>query len=320
LGEALQEFFTFNPEGKARLQITFAAERIAEIKIILETKGVEARGLDVAQARLKSHAAKAADIIEKEKGKGKDVSKLAGEIVDNFHLQRKAVKQAFEGVKDEFKAKKRQLHEELLTAIRAGDAEAQERIRSDLVQIETAKDEAEAKKDASIDALEAEKDRLHDELDEKGRQEDAEKAIQEAEEERQEVLDEAAEEDIVVPSEAFEKFDRLLAQSKELFDKENYQGAKQLAKQAEKSLDTVEDAIDDLEEAKEKEEELKEEQEEKERKAQEAQEEKMMRDAEKEAERLEKEREDAEEEIRKAEARLRDAGSMEDEEENEDED
>ncbi|MDA1337149.1 MAG: DUF5667 domain-containing protein [bacterium] len=32
IGEALQEFFTFNPEGKARLQITFAAERVAEIE------------------------------------------------------------------------------------------------------------------------------------------------------------------------------------------------------------------------------------------------------------------------------------------------
>ncbi|MEK9183862.1 MAG: DUF5667 domain-containing protein, partial [Patescibacteria group bacterium] len=31
LGEALREFFTFNPEGKARLQIAFAAERVAEI-------------------------------------------------------------------------------------------------------------------------------------------------------------------------------------------------------------------------------------------------------------------------------------------------
>ena len=36
-GEALRSFFTFNPEGKARLQITFAAERVAEIKVILET-------------------------------------------------------------------------------------------------------------------------------------------------------------------------------------------------------------------------------------------------------------------------------------------
>ena len=50
-GEALRSFFTFNPEGKAHLQITFAAERIAEIKVVLETKGVDAKGLEVAQGR-----------------------------------------------------------------------------------------------------------------------------------------------------------------------------------------------------------------------------------------------------------------------------
>ena len=37
-GEALRSFFTFNPEGKALLEITFASERVAEIKVILETK------------------------------------------------------------------------------------------------------------------------------------------------------------------------------------------------------------------------------------------------------------------------------------------
>lgn len=40
LGENLRHFFTFNPEAKARLQISFAAERIAEIIVILETKGI----------------------------------------------------------------------------------------------------------------------------------------------------------------------------------------------------------------------------------------------------------------------------------------
>lgn len=201
-GEFLQEFFTFNPEGKAHLQITFAAERIAEIKIILETKGVEAKGLDVAQARLTAHAEKAANIVEEEKEKGKDVAKLAGEIVDNFHLQRKAAKKVFEDVKQEFFTQKEQLHQELLVAIEAGDTEAQERVRSELSQIEATKDEAEAKKDAAILALEAEKDRLHDELEEKKRQEDeARDAAEEAEEakkeakERQKELEEEIEEE-----------------------------------------------------------------------------------------------------------------------------
>ena len=35
----------FNPDSKARLQIKFAAERIDEIKTILEERGVEVEGL-----------------------------------------------------------------------------------------------------------------------------------------------------------------------------------------------------------------------------------------------------------------------------------
>ena len=82
--ESLQEFFTFNPEGKAHLQITFAAERIAEIKVLLERKGVEAKGLDIAQSKLRAHLAKAVDIISDQKAKGKDVSNLAKELDDKF--------------------------------------------------------------------------------------------------------------------------------------------------------------------------------------------------------------------------------------------
>lgn len=203
LGEALRDFLTFNPEAKARLQVAYAGERVAEIKIILETKGVDAKGLEVAKARLEANAAKAADIVKKEKDKGRDVSKLAGEIVDSFHIQRKAAKQAFDDAKQEFFTKKRELHNQLLAAIEAGDTALQEQIRAELAQIETAKDEAEAKKDATIAALETEKDRLQDELEEKKRQEDearddleeAEDEEKEAEEKQQELEEKMREEE-----------------------------------------------------------------------------------------------------------------------------
>src|SRR3989338_1918963 len=79
-GEALREFFTFNSEAKARLQVTFAGERIAEIKLILENKGVEAPGLAVAQARLESHIAKAADLFQQGKIDDESEEELAREI------------------------------------------------------------------------------------------------------------------------------------------------------------------------------------------------------------------------------------------------
>ncbi|MEW6407806.1 MAG: DUF5667 domain-containing protein [Patescibacteria group bacterium] len=295
LGEALRELFTFNPDAKAHLQIDFAAERIAEIKIILETKGVNAKGLSVAQSRLRANIAKAAGIVENEKSKGKDVKELAKSVSEDFDANKEALKQAFKDQERALKAKEAELKAKIREAKQAGDTAQVEALVKELGEIKTQKELLELKEDEQEEALEQEEEKIEREMEKK---EDAGKAIKEAEEEKQEILDEATEEGVSVPADAFEKFDRLLAQAKELFAKENYVGAKQLAKQAEKSLDKIEEAIEDLEEAKEEEEELKEEQEELEKEG-----------AEKEVERLEKEQEKAEEATRKAEERLREAGN-----------
>ncbi len=307
-GETLREFFTFNPEGKAHLQITFAAERIAEIKVILETKGVEAKGLEVAQSRLQAHLANAATIIVDQKSEGKDVSQLAKELDDEFDAPKTALEQAFKAEKRALEVQEKELKGKILAARRAGDTAQVESLVQQLGQIKAQKELLELKEEESEEALEQEEERIEEEMEVK---EEAEKAIREAEKEKQEILDEAAEEDIAVPAEAFGKFDSLLAQAKSAFAADNYLEAKQLAKQAEKSLDTVEEAVEDLEEAKEEAEELKEEQEEKEQEAKEEQDEKVKEKAEKDAERLEKEREKAEEATQKAEEQLREVGNEE---------
>ncbi len=275
-GEVLQEFFTFNPEAKVRLQFTFAAERIAEIKLILETKGVEAKGLEVAQARLAAHATKAADIVEKEKQKGRDVSTLAGEIIDNFHWQRKAVKQVFEKAKQEFFTQKRQLHEELLTAIRAGDIEAQERIRAELVAIEVAKDEAEVKKDASIATLEAEKKTLQDKLEEEKRIEDeARDALYLAEETKEEAEEHQHElEEKMLEKKAEAKAQMLEAKGKEAerIQEQTERELEQIRKEQEKAEEIRKRAEERQREAEEKLREIEREQEEAEENDEEAQE------------------------------------------------
>ena len=257
LGEALREFFTFNPESKAHLQIDFAAERIAEIKIILETKGVNAKGLEVAEARLREHLGDAAEIVIKQKNKGKDVSELAKSISEGFDANKKVLKQAFKDQERSLEAKEDDLKAKIREARQAGDTAGVEALLKELGEIKSQKELLELKEEEQEEALEQEEEKIEREMDKK---EEAEKAIKEAEEEKQEVLDEAAEDGVSVPAEAFEKFDRLLAQAKELFAKENYVGAKQLAKQAEDALEKVDDAIEDLDEAKEEEEELKEEQ------------------------------------------------------------
>lgn len=261
-GEVLEELLTFNPESKARLQVKFAGERIEEIKVILKTKGAGAKGLTVAQARLEKQAKKAADIVEKEKQKGNDVSTLAGEIVDNFHIQRIAAKQAFDDAKQEFLTKKGELHNQLLAAIEAGDTALQEQIRAEFATVEAAKDEVEAKKDETITTLEEEKDRLQDELEEQKRLEDeARDAAEEAEdakkeaEEKQKELEEKTEEAAAEAQEKLneadkEKAERMREEAKreeEKLKKEQEQ-TKEEQKRAEEKQREAEEKLRELEE------------------------------------------------------------------------
>ena len=310
-GEALREFFTFNPEGKARLQITFAAERIAEIKVILDTKGVEAKGLDVAQSRLQAQLASAATIVTELKSEGKEVSALTNDSANTIETSKSVLAQTFKEQKRALEGREEELKMQLRAANRAGDTAQEEALAAELGKIKAQKELLEMKEEDIDDDIEAEEERIEEQME---AQRKAEKAIREAEKEKQEVLNEAAEEDIAVPAETFGKFDSLLAQAKSALAAGNFQEARRLAKQAEKSLDAVEGAIEDLEEAKEEAEELKEEQEEKEQEAKKEQKERARKEVEKNAERLEKEQKKAEENARKAEERLREVGN--DEEDN----
>ena len=245
LGEALQEFFRFSPEGKAKLQITFAAERISEIKVVLETKGVEAKGLDVAQSRLRAHLAKAAAILSKEKGKGKDVSVLAQELDENLKAPKSLLAQSLKEQKRELKQQEDQLKTQLKEAHRAGDAAQEEAIAAQLGQVKAQLELLELKEEDIEEALEAEEEKIEEEME---AQHKAKEAIEEAEEEKQEVLEEAEEEGVELPIAAFAEFDSFLAQSRNAFEAGNFQEARQLAKRAEDSLESIKDMIDELEE------------------------------------------------------------------------
>ena len=245
LGEALQEFFTLNPEGKAHLQITFAAERISEIKVVLEAKGVEAKGLDVAQSRLQAHLAKAAAIVKKEKGKGKDVSTLAQELDEKLKAPKSLLAESFKEQKRELKQQKEQLKIQLKEAHLAGNAAQEEAIAAQLGQVKAQLELLELREDDIEEELEAEEEKIEEEIED---EEEATEAITEAEEEKQEILDEATEEGITLPVNAFAEFDSLLAQARNAFAAGNYQDAEKLAEQAEDSLERIEDMIDELEE------------------------------------------------------------------------
>ena len=255
LGETLRDFFTFNPEGKARLQVEFAAERVAEIKLILETKGVEAKGLDVAQSRLQAHLANAATIVTEQKSKGKDVSTLAKELDDELETPKSALAQSFKEQKRALETKEDELKAQLKAAHRAGDTAQEEALAQELGQVKAQLEILELKEDDIEDALEAEEEKIEEELEVQLK---AEKAIREAEEEKAEIIEEAQEEGVELPADAFVEFDNLLSQAKSALQAGNFVEAKNLAKRAEKSLDQTEKLIEELEEEQEKKEEAEE--------------------------------------------------------------
>lgn len=307
-GEALRTFFTFNPEGKARLQITFAAERISEIKIILETKGVQAPGLEVAQSRLQAHLASVAATLDSEKAKGKDVSKLASDLDEEFEGPKSALKETFKTQERALENQEDELKAKIRDARRAGDTAQIEALIRQLAEVKAQKELFEQEEDDQEEVLEKEEERIREEMEDRA---EAEKKIRKAEREKQEVLDEAAKEGVSLPPETFNAFDEHILEAKSALAAGKFKEAKHHAEEAKESLDKVEDAIDDLEEAMKEEKELNENQEEKEHEALEKQDEKTREGA----ERLKEEQKKSEEKSRKAEERLREAGKVEEEEE-----
>ncbi|MBI2013809.1 MAG: hypothetical protein HYS87_03220 [Candidatus Colwellbacteria bacterium] len=256
--ESVREFFTFGAEGKAKLQIKFAAERVAEVKLMIETKGANAKGLDQAKERFEVHLKRAADIVEKEKQKGKDVSEFANEINQEFHQKREEAKAVFETALDEFHIQKDELKEQIKAAKEAGDAELIETLKAELEAIEAEKDAAEELKDKTIDALEAEKDKLEDdlddddleedmEMDEEDARSDAEEEISEAQDEKQELIEEAKAEGVELAADSFMEFDSLIAQAKTAFNAGDFEEAERLAKEADDSFEKVKNIIDEAE-------------------------------------------------------------------------
>jgi len=241
-GEWLREIITFNPESKIKLQMELAAERVAEVKVLLEIRGVEAKGLEVAQARLQKHIAKITDIIESEKQIGKDVSDLASGVVDNFRIHKKEIKDAFKNAKDDYLIKKKQLQEELRIAIQSKDSAAEENIRQALDEIEEAKEEAEIQKNDALTALEAEKENLLDDLAEDDLAK--EKELEDVEEE-DEIMEKAAEQQIKIEEKRFEQEIERLKKGDIKLDKEAYKINRELKAQ-EAELIEEERVIDEI--------------------------------------------------------------------------
>ena len=200
LGENLRQFFTFNPEAKAKLQIEFAGERIAEIKVMVEKKGVNAKGLAIAESLLQANVAYAAEIVSEEKISGKDVTALAKTLNDEFDARDKLLEQTFKDAKAQLKAQRKEIKTNLLAeARRVGDTAQIAVLEAQLNDIDGQIDALGQKKDQLENSLQNEQEKIEDEMSE-----DDQKEEQEAEEAKEAVEAEEPEE-VDEPEEAEEQ-------------------------------------------------------------------------------------------------------------------
>lgn len=254
--EALQRFFTFNPESRARLEITFAKERIAEIKLILEDKGVTAKGLSVAEAGLQDNLSRATIILADQKQAGKDTSNLAKDLSVEISPAQDVLKDTFKSEKNALEIKEHELKAKIKEARRAGDTAQVETLTKQLADIKAQKELLDQNENDNQETIDQENENIDEAM---GLKQEAAEKIRDAEKDKEEILNEIKDKNIEVPVETFNAFDGLLSQAKAAFDGGNYDEAKRLAKEAKKILKEAEKNLEKLKDAKEKEDELKQE-------------------------------------------------------------
>ncbi len=83
-------FFTFNPRAKAELHISFAGERVSEIRVMIAKEQPNREAIQYGFERKNSHVRQAASLAETLHARGDDVVVL----VDFLHEQSGSLTQA----------------------------------------------------------------------------------------------------------------------------------------------------------------------------------------------------------------------------------
>lgn len=173
LGENLRQFFTFNPGAKAKLQIEFAGERIAEIKVMVEKKGDETKGIDKAKALLLGNVAYAAEIVNQEKASGKDVARLAKDIDEQFDSRDALLVQTFLNAREKLAAQHKEIKDKLLKdAQAAGDTAKVAELTQQMNDIQNQADGLIDKKDEIKKAFRDEQQNIEENMNQEDQQQD----------------------------------------------------------------------------------------------------------------------------------------------------
>lgn len=300
--ENVQRFFTFNPEAKARLELKFAAERVSEINAVIIAKGVESNGVKIAEASLRDSLNRAAQIVASEKAKGSDVSQLASSLNNEIGQNRDLLSQTFENQKDALDKQIETLKAELSVARTAGDTAKVDALTKQIQDMQAQKDLLDNEKHGQEDAIDNENAKVEDQL---GGKEEAAKKIQEVKDSKNETVAEYQKEGVEIPAGTFGAFDGFLAQAQSAFDAGNYGEAISSARQANRTLNSIERTLENLKEAKHGEDQLNADQEELQKEADKAQNENAREAIKQAQERLRENQKNVQEDTKKAQEQLR---------------
>lgn len=235
VSEALQEFFTFNPTAKARLELQFSAERISEIKLMLETKGATEPGIDTAKRILNENLAKASEAVTSEKEAGRDVTELAKEVSEKITSQKLTLSGVFGERGRKLTEAEKAAREQLKAADNAGDAAKAAESVKNLSDLANEKASLKKHRDSESEDFDSEDNKVDSVLELKDQ---AQNAINDAKKHRVELMAEIP--TLTVADLALA--DKAIASAEDLFAKENFQAAKELAKQAVSALERAKDA------------------------------------------------------------------------------
>ena len=118
-------------EGEIELRTKIAAERVTEVEELLEEKGVEAPGLDVALANLTEQRKVIADIVATKA----ELKTKARAIDAALEKQEERLETIFDALKAPLKAEKKELKAKLKAAIEAGDTILAGQLAQQLAQV-----------------------------------------------------------------------------------------------------------------------------------------------------------------------------------------
>lgn len=230
--EAVNYFFTFNTESKAKLVLKHAEERVAELNVVLGTKGAKSEEAKRAKDDFSSGLTLAATIIADEKAKGNDVSAIAKEVDDEFEISKDMLKEAYRGHRDELRNDQNDLYDKLKEMIETGDTAEQVAIETEIKAVNDEVADVLGEEDSVDGSFDNEKKRIEDAM---GKQQSAENHIANAKRAREQfianatVLNTAT---ATATAKTLASFDNIMLKSEAAMNSGDFENAKEYAKNA----------------------------------------------------------------------------------------